>query len=65
VMSRLHRGRRLLQVALREEALRCGIVRKEPGEEDELAARRPVAAGAGGGQVYQLPRRQGSATKKP
>jgi RNA polymerase sigma-70 factor (ECF subfamily) len=66
VMSRLHRGRRLLQVALREEALRCGIVRKEPGEEDELAARRPaVAAGAGGAQVYQLPRRQGSATKKP
>jgi RNA polymerase sigma-70 factor (ECF subfamily) len=65
VMSRLHRGRRLLQVALREQALRCGIVRTEPGEEDELAARRAPLAAVAGAQVYQLPRRQGSATKKP
>ncbi len=68
VMSRLHRGRRLLQVALREQALRCGIVRAEPGlpgtdELDELAARRlPERASDKNAQVLQLPRRpaQGS-----
>jgi RNA polymerase sigma-70 factor (ECF subfamily) len=58
VMSRLHRGRRLLQVALREQALRCGIVRPEEGAADELAARRSPDKGA---QVLQLPRRPGSA----
>lgn len=59
VMSRLHRGRRLLQIALREQALRCGIVRPDSGDTDELAARRAA-------QVLQLPpRRQGTAGRKP
>jgi RNA polymerase sigma-70 factor (ECF subfamily) len=65
VMSRLHRGRRLLQVALREEALRCGIVRPGLAEPDELASRRlPDKAESKGGQVLQLPRRQGAVVKK-
>ena len=68
VMSRLHRGRRLLQVALREQALRCGIVRQEAGDADELAARRAPGdadkAKEKGAQVFQLPRRQGSTAKK-
>ena len=64
VMSRLHRGRRLLQVALREQALRCGIVRQTGDEADELAARRLPADKDQGAQVLQLPRRQGTVTKK-
>ena len=31
VMSRLHRGRRLLQSALRDHAIRSGIIKDEPG----------------------------------
>jgi RNA polymerase sigma-70 factor (ECF subfamily) len=32
VMSRLHRGRKLLQTALREHAVRAGIIKELPSE---------------------------------
>ncbi|HPH28680.1 MAG TPA: sigma-70 family RNA polymerase sigma factor [Pseudomonadota bacterium] len=57
VMSRLYRGRRLLQSSLREHAERSGIVKQS----------RVVAATGtdGGGQVIPLPRRSVTGNRKP
>lgn len=44
VMSRLHRGRRLLQTALREHALRAGIIKDLPRSSSEGAQVIPIAA---------------------
>lgn len=46
VMSRLHRGRRLLQTALREHALRAGIIKDLPRSSSEGAQVIPIAAAA-------------------
>jgi RNA polymerase sigma-70 factor (ECF subfamily) len=47
VMSRLHRGRRQLQLSLREQAIRSGIVKDDRGNSHEQ------------GRVIPLPRRTG------
>jgi RNA polymerase sigma-70 factor (ECF subfamily) len=53
VMSRLHRGRKLLQAALREHAVRAGIVKDKTSRFDEKAESTPEPAlrAAVGGQV--------------
>jgi len=46
VMSRLHRGRRLLQTALREHAVRAGIIKDLPRPTSEGAQVIPIATAA-------------------
>lgn len=46
VMSRLHRGRRLLQTALRDHAVRAGIIKDLPRAASDGAAVIPITAAA-------------------